>query len=213
MSEGTITLTGPGISLTLPLGADSPTIDDVGPTIEEIERPDRKPITHWKAPGTIHMTVPILLDGLADDADQQPILAEILAIATTDDEPDTLTATGAIPLSNRQWWLESVAHAEASRNAAGVLTRQALTLNLIEPTTADVLPAAVKPKGGKGRGRSTYTTKKGDTLRSIAAKLYGSSSPAAKLIGDLNGIRDTRKELPAGRELRLPLTATIGHRP
>lgn len=212
MAEGVVTLTGPGVSLTLQLGADAPTLDDLGPSIEEIERIERKPITHWQAPGIVRMKVPVLLDGLADDADQQPVLDQIRAIATTDDEPDPLTATGAIPLVNRQWWLESVAEAESNRNAAGVLVRQALTLGLVEPVSADVLPAAVKPNAGRGGGRGgggTYTTKKGDTLRKIAAHLYGDPS-FAKLIGDLNGIRDTRKELAPGRVLRLPLTAKLG---
>jgi nucleoid-associated protein YgaU len=205
-----VRLVGPGVDLALPLDSDMPDLTGGFANIEDVDRADKRPITHFTGLTTTRMTVPILLDGFADDLDQQPVLSQVLALAAPTGDPVTLTATGPIPLSGHQWWIDDLALGDLARNTAGVLVRQALVLTFVEPELGDVLPAAVAPgKGGKGGGspasKKTYTTKKGDTLIKIANALYG-SPVEAKAIGELNGIRDTRKVLAAGRELRLPFT-------
>lgn len=213
MSElPSIRVTGPGVDLTLPLGADTPDLPSGFSNIEDVDRADKKPITHFTGLTTTRMTVPILLDGFADDRDQQPVLSQILALAAPSGDPVTLTVTGPLPLTGRQWWVDDLDLGDLERNTAGVLLRQALTLTLVEPELGEALPTAVAPaSGGKGAGGAaptTYTTKKGDTLLKVSQRVFGTTA-AAKQIGDLNGIRDVRKELAAGRTLRLPSLESI----
>jgi phage tail protein X len=99
------------------------------------------------------------------------------------------------------------------------LYRIGFVLNLLEYVPPDNVKLRKRSKfrrnadiGGLGQpGRSggtpfpgqTYETRKGDTLQSIAHNLYGTWK-AAKEIGKLNGIADTLRKLPAGKELKLP---------
>lgn len=210
-----IRLIGPGVDLSLPLDNDFPDLTGGFANIEDVNRADKRPITHFTGLTTSRMTVPVLLDGLADDVDQQPLLSQVIALAAPSGDPVTLTASGPIPLSGRQWWIDDLALGDLERNAAAVLVRQALVLTLVEPELGQALPKAVAPAkpgsgaaGGGGASKKTYTTKKGDTLIKIATAIYGNPT-FAKMMGDLNGIRDTRKVLKTGIELRLPFSAGL----
>lgn len=102
------------------------------------------------------------------------------------------------------------------RNSEGALLRQALVLHCLEYVRPDVIRSRRRKKkrkqsqrgnpaksGGTATPGYSYTTKKGDTLVSIAKNLYGNWQMWDE-IGRKNDIRDAHRKLPAGIELKLP---------
>jgi hypothetical protein len=202
---GTLTLVGAGRQLTVMLGADAPTPGDLGGVLEERARDNDKPVLVWTGGKLKRLVVPVLFDGFADNIDQQPLWNTLEAMAEASvGQPAAVVASGTIPYPGRTWWIESVSVGKSETNDYGMLVRREATINLVEPNTPTQVaiyaaPAANTPKGAA----KTYTVKKGETLHKIAAKLLGDASKW-KQIGNLNDIRDPRKELKAGRVLRLP---------
>lgn len=88
--------------------------------------------------------------------------------------------------------------AELIRDDRGRLLRLPAVLHLMEYVKPDQIRLSRSKKG-----KFTYITKKGDTVRSIALRIFRD----AGLIPDikrLNNIRDPRKELKPGTMLVLP---------
>jgi hypothetical protein len=91
---------------------------------------------------------------------------------------------------------------EGYRAKDGRLVRQHLTLHLLQY----VRPDRIRIKRRRGK---TYTTKRNDTLLSIARHLRpelngGESIELARTLAILNDLRDIRKKLEGDIQLRLP---------
>lgn len=170
---------------------------------EVIERVEGKGITDRSAVPPFAQEVPILLDGWADDRSVQPQLREIEKLGGLG--AGIFRAFGPIHRPGIRYVLgaEPSFDGEIRDEDGDRLLRQRMVLTLLEHSPADRL----RTRGRIGIGPAiavggTYTTKQGDTLSSIAAKLYRDASQWRKL-GNKNDIHDPFRVLPAGRVLRV----------
>lgn len=212
----TIRLLGTGVDLTIPLGSGPPTPTAGSAQWEEVNVPERDALTNYTGDSLVRLDVPVLLNGLQTNTDVEPLLNSILALtrkANDADRPPSFTIQGPFIYSG----LEAVmdfpdfgSDPESIRNANGVLLRQALVLKIIEFNDPDAIVFTEHAAGGasgaaakKKKKKKTVTAKGGQTLLKIAQQQFGDPKKA-KEIAKLNGIRDTRKKLKAGRVIKLP---------
>lgn len=198
-------------ALFLPLGDGPAKITDGYGGWVEVSRPKDVPITRWEAGVALRMEVPILLDGWARHVGVERNLAKLLELGRRSDgdrEPQKFRLKGAVPFggSKRKWVLETTPDFDNEIwSSDGRLLRQGLMLPLMEFEPGDRVKFTRKPK----KLPSSYTTKKGDTLRKIAKDLLPDGTikeigDYARAIGKANKIRDIRRELDKGIELKLP---------
>jgi hypothetical protein len=219
MNDATrVHITGQGIDLRLKLGDGPAQLEGGFGGWEVVGRPDDVALTEWTGVEPYRMSVPIILDGWRTRDNQQQRFERVIALARrrNDRRPPVIQVFGAVPLKGKRWVVESIDFGAVIRNNRGQLLRQVMTLNLLEYVdpdrikltkyfTADQLAEGQgSVTGGTGATtRRTYTTKDGDTLNKISTKIYGDRSQA-HAIGRLNGIKDVRRELAAGKRLNLP---------
>lgn len=165
------------------------------------ERPGNVSITEWAGIEPVRLPLTIMCDGWSTGDSVEKDYSKVLRLgrrAKGRETPPIFRATGPFPYSGERFVLESTpTFADTIRNERGKLVRFSAALALMEHVSA----ADVESRK-KGRYAATYTTKKGETLRSIAVKLY-KKAEKAKDLGKLNGIRDVRRELKPGTVLRL----------
>lgn len=177
-------------------------------------RPDAKSLTEWSGQDTFTQSVPILINGYKEENSVQGQANDIIALGrnTTDDEvPPVFRIFGAIWMPWLQWVLEDVEWTdEVIRDTDTTLLRQEVVLHIAEFEDPDeVRIKRVRHPYGTGKGGGTnyptneYIVHKGDTVKKIAAKVYGDPS-RWKVIADKNNIRDPNKELKPGRIIKLP---------
>jgi len=171
----------------------------------------------WEGQDGLSQDVRLLLNGVERDEDieREWNTIEKLGRDANGDErrPPVFFVYGPVEHPGKAWVLpangiEVVDSEDMRRNGSGELLRREFVLHLLEYISPDV----VKDRRRKKRNRQgvadnvavggTYTTKAGDTLAKIAAKLYGDWR-RWKEIGDKNGLSDPNRVLPAGKRLKL----------
>lgn len=177
-----------------------------------VDRPGNVAITEYTGLAPIKMDVPVLLDGFRKDDSVERDFARVMSLGRSRREPRKrprpFRVTGPIPFSGRRFVLESTPQtSDEIRGQNGNLQRVAMVLPLMEFVSSDQIEI-----GREKLSRSVYKVRKGDTLRTIAKAVFGDVQ-FARLIGKENGIRDVRKELKAGRILKLPNTFSISGTP
>jgi phage tail protein X len=197
-------------------GAATPTGGIGGWTQEE--RPDAKNLTEWKGNSTVTQDIPILINGFMDGNNVQGQANDIIALGRNpeDDEvPPVFRMFGAIWFPWFAWVLEGISWGEEPgdeviRDTDTTLLRQELTLHVAEFEDPDQIRIkrirhafGVGKGGGVNAPGNIYIVHKGDTIASIAAKVYGDRS-VWKVLAKKNGIRDPNAELKPGREIKLP---------
>lgn len=204
-----IRLLGADFDLSYRLGGAAPSQSAGGARWNEAQRPEARGLTVYEGEELERWDVPVLLDGHAEDRDVGPELDSIRALARGDgdEQPADFVATGPFPFSGLRCVMERPeVPAEGSiRTAAGVLTRQPLTLRLVEFNDPAALTLVRNPTAttSKKKQKRVVVAKAGDTLLKLAQRHLGSAA-RAKELGKLNGIRDVRKKLKAGTKIRLP---------
>ncbi len=181
----------PPLSIIARLGEDRPTVEQGYGGWEEVARPRRSPITTFKGPPALHLTVPILLDGWAADRSVEPDVAALERMGrptAADGEPPRvkLSALGAaLPGQARRWLIDTIEWGDALMNPDGNRVRQAAVLRLIE-FVEDVhlaersaanrrrAAAAKKKKQGRGAAKKRITA----TAKAKAKKKTRSAAPA-----------------------------------
>lgn len=198
-------------TLFVALGDGPPQITDGYGGWEEVTRPHDEPITRWIGQPALRMELPLLLDNYRrPGGGVQRDLDRILALGRKADghkPPPVFRVTGAVPFSGDKWVMAEMPEMGDALYEDGKLARQFLVLSLLSFERSDTVK--FKRLSGDRDDDDRYTVKEGDTLRKIAAKLKPDASNEnqrdyANKIGDLNGIRDIRRELNPGRELKLP---------
>ena len=191
-------------TLRIALGEGSPNIVGGLNGWEEVERPDGRPLTEWSGADALKVDVPIMLNGWPRDSveREKDRLIALCRRKDGEEEPPSFKVTGPLFFSGMRMVLAGVDFdAERTiRNGNGKLLRLAGTLHLMEYVKADQIRIARRKKGS---GKFTWTTKKGDTLRSVVMSLFGDASLIPKF-KKANGIRDPRKVLKPGTELVFP---------
>jgi nucleoid-associated protein YgaU len=171
--------------------------------------PGRRSITTRTSPPPFQQDVPVFLDGLAERRSVQRQVDAILSLGSPDALP--FRAHGPIHRSGELFVFggePDFGEAIRDDDEDETLIRQRLTLKLMRWTRPDPIKEHRDRRRRKRQGPITdavavsYTTRKGDTLAKIAARLLRDWR-RWKEIGQKNGISDPYRKLPEGRELIL----------
>jgi hypothetical protein len=187
---------------------------------QEIERQDDVSLTDWSGQEALKQDISILLDGYAKGDSVERELNTILKLGRDPNGervPPVFKVFGPVYYEGKSWVLPadgidlSGGEIETIRRSGnGELLRQEVILHLLEFIPPEQLRLQGKKRHKQQAGLAqniavggTYTTKEGDTLQSVAARLYNDWKQW-KAIGDRNGISDPHRKLSAGLVLRLP---------
>jgi phage tail protein X len=198
---------------------------------KSVERLDDIAFSSWEGQEPLTQDVPILLDGWGRNPESVERQMNTIFKLGRDfsgprSAPPVFTVWGPIFFEGKNWVLGDggieLGTADTIREDDGTLVRQSLVLHLMEYVNPnqvkrnkhhdvkgaeEVTPEHQRGEPGKTGGTAfpgnTYTTQQGDTLVSIAAKLYGNWE-AWKALGAKNGLKEANAKLPAGTHLILP---------
>lgn len=204
----------PGKHVTALLGDGAPVASAQGGW-EQVARPKWKAFTVWGGQNAYSMTLPIVLDGFAEDASIEPDLERLRRmmriIEGVNNEPTVVKVSGPVPLSHLNWVINDIKHdAEIRRDSDGQRVRAMLTLDLLEHMSTSLVVTSKTSPAKKAQEASkkpvstkTHTVKSGDTLWAIAVKYLGNGN-RWKEIQSLNGGPRDPKKLQIGTVLRIP---------
>jgi nucleoid-associated protein YgaU len=161
------------------------------------------------------MAVPLLLDlgykgGQLASVEHYRVLLDAMATSVANQKPPAVkikSNKGVLPVpagirSDADWWIEDLAWGEETRRGSdGELGRKEVVVTLLERVDDPLFRAKQSGKASTKRSRN-YTVRKGDTLHSIASKLFGDAS-LWKELADLNHLRSSG-QLKVGMTLHLP---------
>jgi hypothetical protein len=128
----------PPLSVLARLGQDRPDVSQGYGGWQEVERPRRSPITTFKAPPGLHLTLPLLLDGWATGTVVEADISRLerMGLASgANGEPPKVKLQGrgqALPYQARTWVLDTITWGDALMNKNGDRVRQQATLSLLE---------------------------------------------------------------------------------
>lgn len=180
-----ITSKDPPLRLVCRLGEERPNVESGYGGWSSVDRPRRRPLTTWRAPPAITMTLPLLIDRWRDPFPGNSIEAQIDVIRKwgwptgSNGEPPRLkvTATGAaVPHQGLPWVLTDVAWGDALMNPNGNRVRQAVTLTLqhyVEDVYLARRSAANRRRAKKQAGRKPGAATKRKPVKAKKATKKG----------------------------------------
>jgi hypothetical protein len=213
---------GKGFDFTVPLGEGQVRPNEGGARIEGVPRPGRSSLTQFEGVDLVKLEIPAFWDGwprrsIQDHVDQ----VASLAFAKKGDLP-VFKCTGPMPFSGWRFQMDGLPEwlddPEPQRSPGGALVRQAMLIHVVEfnnPDPIDIDRDVPSHEGGLavGHARSlggvgpgvplTIKLSSSLTCQQIAVQVLHDIN-RAKDIAELNGIRDIRLKLPAGRTIKLP---------
>jgi nucleoid-associated protein YgaU len=152
------------------------------------------------------MDVPIMFDGWLDDDPQEIDIGRLIRMSwppREHAEPPQVKVSGGTPGDQYTWVINDLAWGDEQiwkeYHGQMVRFRQDCTVRLLQ--FVDVATVAAIPQNPPHAPRF-YVVKKGDTLQSIAVKMYHNRSKW-KLIAKANHIRDPRS-IHVGQRLKIP---------
>ena len=177
-------------------------------TWQEVSIPRGDPYTQWQGRALFGMDLDLIFDGWATGRSVESDMAKLERLATR--VPGTVSPTqvriwGAIPKPGLAWVIASVEYGDVIRDTAtGQRLRQEVTLKLMEyreETQVAQLPRATATK----KPPQKYKVKKGDTLKTIAAKYLGSSGKWQQIAKANTGLRGfTIPKSFVGKTIKIP---------
>lgn len=179
---------------------------------EVVERPRRAALTHYKGRSPFQMQINLMFDGWLNEESQELKLKKLTWMGLPPKkgkDPDPVRLYGALPFPSGGDWIindldygNNVIWAAVEQDKPPVRLRQDVTVTLLEHISADRVELLRSNIGLKPAHPAVYTVKKGDTLKSLAAKFYGDYKLWHK-IAKANNIRDPSK-VKVGQVLRIP---------
>lgn len=168
---------------------------------EVVDRRRRMALTTWKGRDPRGMSLPVLFDGWYLDRPPKSVdidvsILEMMAIGDNFVEPPTVKIDGLLPAYGVTWiindldWGTNVVYIRDASNQF-IRVRQDCVVTLLQFVDEDVVKVL-----NKNPLPTTYTTKPGDTLRSIAKETLGSASKWRKIRDANPGLRDPNNVPP-----------------
>jgi hypothetical protein len=211
--------TDPQIDIEVPVGNSGAQLVGGLGGYQEIERQDDVSLTDWTGQEALKQDISLLLDGWAKGDSVERELNTILKLGRDPNGervPPVFKFFGPVYFEGKSWVLPDggidLTSGEIEtirRHGDGELLRQEVILHLLEFIPPEQLRLRNKKKAQQRAGISqniavggTYTTKGGETVSEIAARLLNDWQ-RWKEIGPKNGINDPNRKLPAGRVLKL----------
>lgn len=207
----------PGVSLTFQYNPSSvKDLPSIGAWSEQ-SRPDEKPVVEFEGMTNRRVLFTLRLDGYPDRI-VEPAITRLKALAgrRAKGKPPHEIAFDYGPVGRGATWvIQELEPLDGElRNSRLQVIQQDFSVVLLEFTDAEIALTPVERHrkkgsddkdggGGKGHDRHRiYVVKKGDTLQSIAQRLFGDRR-RWKEIAKLNGIRDPDR-LEPGQRLKIP---------
>jgi hypothetical protein len=218
-----------GPSISVRMTGDLPTPTFAGGW-NSVARPTRRAFTQWDGPtAAINLTVPILIDGFAEDRSVETQISQIEALMfpTFVGPPPICKITGQFSQSQWSYVLNGIEYGETERRRSdGARTRQYMTLTFLEYVAADTVVSSKSPAQSVAKA-VTKTTPVDPAVQAYLRALNNGKSGTAvggstytvkagdslahiaakfgvswKTLASLNGIRDPNK-LKVGQVLRI----------
>lgn len=197
------------------LGNGRPRITGGGAEFEAQRRPQADAATIFTGNGLLTVDVPILFDGWGSPGDRRDVGPRIdqvynLCFGQGRKPPPSFIATYPGPGSGTRFQMslpEELDEPKPIIGAGGTVFRQALMLKLVEfndPSSVAWRKRRGAPRMGIGQAEPlSVLLSRPESLQQVAARVLGDASEAPA-IGQINGVKDIRKKLPAGRRIKLP---------
>lgn len=193
-----------GTRLVLPYAPQGSDLGGLADTWDVVGRPGRKPLVLHSGKRLPTMGLTILLARRDHQTSIEQLLAKLVELG---EARERVTLSNMSPLERGPWRITDLAITSSHRQqGTNHITRATATLTLT--AASDALSRRGPLSGGADAGGGKvkrYTVKKGDTLRSIAAKpsIYGNPGKWQRL-AKANGIKRPRAKLKPGRVLKVP---------
>jgi hypothetical protein len=192
-----------GTRLVLPFAPRDGELDGLADTWERVERPGRRPLNLHSGEGLPTLELPLVLAR----ADHQDSIEDLLEkLRKLGKARERVVLSNMSPLERGPWRITGLKIGSTARqHGTNHITRATATLTLT--AASDALSRRGPLSGGKDTGKGSdvrrYTVKKGDTLRKLADRFYGSPGKW-QIIAKENGIKKPGADLKPGRVLRIP---------
>lgn len=193
-------------------GVARPTGDGFGGFVV-VARDGAKGIVDFDGVNPEGWTVPVLIDGWADDDNQQSDWAALWDMAAMDEGKPSgvVKVRGTVPpqLSKRKWLIQSITPGDGNSTLTddrNRLLRDTAVITLIEPETADLVNRPVRKaqrKSGKSKKRHPVKARKDDTLITIAARELGDPGRWHEIADANPGVADPTR-LKRDQVIKLP---------
>jgi LysM domain len=157
-------------------GDGPPQTTDGHAVIEAVARPHLRGLTRERGWNPIAMDIPILLDGYRAGRSVESAIAELERMSGLTGQPHTIMIDGTgslVPHSGLTWYITGIEHGEELLSASGERLRVAAVVSVVQVVQAETEKSIAKRTKAKQKHASSYRVKKGDTLRSISRKVYG----------------------------------------
>lgn len=162
-----------GTSVTCYRGEMAPKMTAGGGGWEVVPRPRRIALTIWRGRDPYKMTVPFMIDGYRVGRSIESDIARLnqMQMGANLRQPPTVTINGAVPVKGATWVIESIEWGDdvywaQEGSSEPYRMRQNGVINFVQYVEEERVTIS---RDVRTRPR-TYTTKRGDTLRKIAAK-------------------------------------------
>ena len=208
----------PRLLVVCKLGAESATPGGGVGGWQSLELPGRADGIEWGSTPGRTLSIPILLDGLAERRSVEQEIEMLYLMgrppvgAPRGATPPVVRVGGMVPGTEREWVIANIDEG-AELWDGRVRIRINATVSLLEYAPPELV--VIRRGAGSAKSSGTYTVRRGDTLASIARDRMGASSAsliaaAVRALKTLNNIRDPKSIRP-GRKLKIPaVTDTVG---
>lgn len=159
------------------LPGDGPPVPvDGSAIIEQVARPGLRALTRERGWNPVSLDIPILLDGFRRNRSVEPEIAQLERMAGRSGQPHTvkLDGTGSlVPYSGLTYYITNIDYGDQLLSAAGERVRVSATVTVVQVVQAETEKSIAKRTKARAKHAKSYRVKKGDTLRSISRKVYG----------------------------------------
>lgn len=214
MSDVVITSRAPALRVQALLDPDAPPKLVLAPGWQENARPRKVGFPEWTGRGAPRLALGILLEGWADDADQEPAVRTLEKLTEPSPQsagqPPVVRVSGTgVPCSPQaEWVLEGIEFGDVvARRADGRRVRQSVALTLMqysEPEIAFADSASARAAQAATKAARTITARAGDTMAKIAARELGKASRWQEIRALNPALKDPSREIKAGTKVKVP---------
>lgn len=159
------------------LPGDGPPVPTDGQAIiETVPRPRLRSLTRERGWEPVQLDIPILLDRFRENRSVEAAVARLEAMAGRSGQPHTVKVdgTGALmPYSGLTFYITNIEYGEQILSPLGNRQRVAAVVTVMQVVQAETEKSIAKRTKAKAKHASSYKVRKGDTLRSISRKVYG----------------------------------------
>lgn len=181
-------------------GQNPPAVMNRGGGWEVVSRARRKGVTQWVGAEPARMSVPVLFDGWKDTDSQEEEISRLARMALPpgpNKEPPKVRVRNGVPLVGLVWVIQGIDWGTVQlwgydNNGSVSRMRQDAVVTLMEyvpPETIKVDSRPATQTQNATNNRMLYSVKDGESLSSIAVKLYGDRE-RWKDLADANSLRD-----------------------